>query len=154
MAEQKSTETEKSPHSVFGEMTKIFSDMRFPSFVPDSGALMAAHKRNMDALAAANRLAIEGAQAVARRNMEIMQTAMGELTAHLRELASAGSPKAKAARQAELIKQSYEHAVSNIRELSDLIQKSNEEALSLLNQRFRESMDEIKQLLEKSGEKE
>ena len=41
-------------------------------------------------------------------------------------------PAEEAARQAELLKRSYEHAVNNMRELSDLIQRSNGEALALL----------------------
>ena len=143
----------KTPSGLFGDMTRMFSEMRFPSVLPDTGVLMAAHRRNMDVLSQANRLALEGAQAVARRHMEIMQQSMTELTEHVRELASSDNPKAKAARQAELVKQSYEHAVAHIRELSDLIQRSNTEALALLDSRFREAMDEIKQLLEKSGEK-
>ena len=59
-------------------------------------------------------------------------------------------PQAKAARQAELVKKSYERAVANIRDLSDLIQRSNTEALSVLSERFREAMDEVKGLLDKS----
>ena len=141
----------KSPQGLFGDMTRMFSEMRFPSMLPDTGVLMAAHRRNMDVLSQANRLALEGAQAVARRHMEIMQQSMTELTEHVRELAGSDNPKAKAARQAELVKQSYEHAVAHIRELSDLIQRSNTEALQLLDSRFREAIDEIKQLLEKSG---
>lgn len=144
-------ETPKSP--LFGDMTRLFSEMRFPSMLPDAGVLMAAHRRNMDALSQANRLALEGAQAVARRHMEIMQQTMSELTEHVRELAGSDNPQKKAARQAELVKQSYEHAVANIRELSDLIQRSNTEALALLDQRFKESLDEIKKLIEKTGEK-
>ena len=136
--------------AMFKDFTKMFTDMRFPSMLPDSGVLMAAHRRNMDALSHANRLALEGAQAVARRHMEIMQQTMTELTEHVRELASTGSPQAKAARQAELVKASYERAVGNIRELSDLIQRSNNEALALLEARFSEAMDEIKHLLEKA----
>ncbi len=143
----------KTPQGLFGDMTRMLSEMRFPSMLPDTGVLMAAHRRNMDVLSQANRLALEGAQAVARRHMEIMQQSMTELTEHVRELASSDNPKAKAARQAELVKQSYEHAVAHIRELSDLIQRSNSDALHLLDSRFREAMDEIKQLLEKSGEK-
>jgi phasin family protein len=143
----------KTPQGLFGDMTRMFSEMRFPSMLPDTGVLMAAHRRNMDVLSQANRLALEGAQAVARRHMEIMQQSMTELTEHVRELSSSDNPKARAARQAELVKQSYEHAVAHIRELSDLIQRSNGEALALLDTRFREAMDEIKQLLEKSGEK-
>ncbi len=140
--------------ALFGDITRMFSDMRFPSMLPDTGILMAAHRRNMDVLSQANRLALEGAQAVARRHMEIMQQTMTELTDHVRELASSDTPQHKAARQAELVKQSYERAIGNIRELSDLIQRSNGEAVSLLNHRFTEAMDEIKTLLEKSGEKQ
>jgi phasin family protein len=139
--------------AMLGEFGKMFSDMKFPTSLPDTGALMAAHRRNMDALSQANRLALEGAQAVARRHMEIMQQSMGELTEHVRELAGSETPQAKAARAAELLKRSYEHAVTNIRELSDLIQRSNTEALGLLDHRFREAMDEVKALLEKPEDK-
>ena len=141
---------ETNPAALLAEMTRRFTEIRFPSMIPDSGALLAAHRRNMEVLSNANRLALEGAQAVARRHMEIMQATMTELTEHMRELTAADTPQAKAARQAELVKRSYEHAVSNIRELSDLIQRSNGEALAVLSERFKEAMDEIKGLLEKS----
>ena len=39
----------------------------------------------MEVLSNANRLALEGAQAVARRHMEIMQQTMTEFTEHARE---------------------------------------------------------------------
>jgi phasin family protein len=139
--------------AIFGDVSRMFSEMRFPASLPDTGALMAAHRRNMDALSQANRMALEGAQAVARRHMEIMQQTMTELTEHVRELASSETPQAKAARAAELLKRSYEHAVANIRELSDLIQRSNTEALGLLDHRFKEAMDEVKHLIEKPAEK-
>lgn len=137
--------------ALFGDMTKLLGELRFPELVPDPGVLMAAHRRNIDALSAANRLALEGAQAVGRRNMEIMQQTMAELAEHVRELASAHDPKARAERQAALIRQSYERAIGNLRELSELIQKSNEEAIKLLDTRFREAMEEVRQLVTKAG---
>ena len=139
----------ESQNALFGDFTRMFSEMRFPSALPDSNILLSAHRRNMDALSQANRMALEGAQAVARRHMEIMQQTMTELTEQVRELAGSDTPQAKAARQAELLKRSYEHAVTNMKELSDLIQKSNAEALALLDKRFREAMDEVRGLIEK-----
>jgi phasin family protein len=65
-------------------------------------------------------------------------------------LANVDTPQVKAARQAELLKQAYQHAVAHLKELSDLIQQSNSEALALLNKRFAEAMDEVKVLAEKS----
>lgn len=129
---------------------RLFAEMKFPA-VPDMEAFTSAARRNMEALTAANRIAIEGAQAVARRNMEIMQQSMAEMTEAVRALSGSDAPQAKAARQAELIKQAYEHAVANLKELRDLIQRSNEEALTLLNRRFTEALDEVKAMAEKGG---
>jgi len=131
------------------DFTKMFSEMKFPA-VPDMEAVMTAHRRNMEALSAANRIALEGAQAVARRHMEIMQQTMTELTETMRMLASVDAPQEKAAKQAELLKSAYERAVQNAREIGDLIQKSNGEALALLNKRFTDAMDEIKGLMDKA----
>jgi phasin family protein len=68
----------------------------------------------------------------------------------MQALAGADAPQAKAARQAELLKQAYQHAVTHMKELGDLIQQSNAEALSLINRRFVEAMDEVKALAEKA----
>lgn len=134
------------------EFSRLFSDMKLPA-MPDMGALMDAHRRNLETLSAANRVALDGAQAVARRHMEIMQQSMAELSETIQALSSADGPQAKAAKQAELMKRSYEQAVTNMRELRDLIQRSNGEALELLNKRFAEALDEVQALIRKSGEK-
>jgi phasin family protein len=127
------------------DFTRIFAELKLPA-VPDLESFLTASRKNMETLSAANRVALEGAQAVARRHLEITQQTMTELTEALRSFATTEPPQAKAAKQAELLKQGYERAVNNIRELSDLIQQSNSEALNLLNKRFTESLEEIKAL--------
>ena len=130
---------------------RMFSDLK-PPLAADMEALLAAYRRNMDALSAANRIALDGAQTVAKRHMEIMQQSMAELSETMRSLAAPGEPpQAKAAKQGELLKQAYERAVANIRELGELIQRSNGEALDLLNKRFAEAVDEVKALAAKAG---
>jgi phasin family protein len=129
----------------FGEFSRMFADMKFPA-MPDMGAFVAATRRNMDVLAAANRIAMEGAQAVARRHTEIMQQSMAEMAEAMQSLSTNEPPQAKAARQADLLKKAYEHAVGNMKELHDLMQKSHEEAMGLLNSRFAEALDEVKAL--------
>ena len=130
------------------EFSKIFKDMKVPA-MPDMEVVLAAHKRNLEALSEANRVALEGAQAVARRHMEIMQSTMSGLTETLKDLSASDSPAARAAKQTDLLKQAYENAVSNTRELGDLIQKSNTEAMQKLNHRFSEAMTEMKTLFKK-----
>lgn len=129
----------------FGDFSRVFADLKFPA-MPDVNALVTAAQRNMDVFTAANRIALEGAQAVARRHTEIMQQSMAEMTEAMRALAGNDTPQQKAARQAELLKQGYEHAVANMKELHDLMQKSHEEAMGLLSRRFTEAMEEIRTL--------
>ena len=112
---------------------------------------VAAHRRNLEALSAVNKDALEGAQAVARPHMEILQQSMSEMTQAMQSVAGAQDPQAGASKQAEMLKSAYERAVGNMREVADLIQKSNTEALSLLNQRFTEAMDEVKAMTAKKG---
>jgi phasin family protein len=132
------------------DFAKMFSELKLPP-VPDTEALLSAHRRNIEALSAANRTALEGAQAVAKRHMEIMQQTIAEMGETMRSIAASDTPQARATQQAELLKRAYERAVANTKELSDLIQRSNAEALGLLNKRFAEAMDELKSLIDKAS---
>lgn len=132
------------------DLMKLFSEFRLPA-MPDLEGLAQAQRRNLEALSAANRIALEGAQAVARRHMEIVQSAMTEMTDAMRGMTATETPQAHAQRQAEMLKAGYERAVTNMREIGDLIQKSNGEALELLNRRFAEAMEEVKQLTAKGS---
>jgi phasin family protein len=131
------------------DFSKLFDGMRMAA-MPDMDLMLGAYRRNLEALSAANRVALEGAQQVARRNMEIMQQTMGEMTEAMRGLTSAESAQDRASKQAELLKGAYERAVAHMKELADLIQKSNGEALEVLNQRFAEAVDEARSMVEKA----
>jgi phasin family protein len=135
------------------EFSRMFGGMKMPG-MPGGEELMAAHQRNMEALGQANRKAMEGAQAVARRHLELLQQNMTEIGEQVRSLAAPEAPQAKAAKQAELMKRNYEQAVEQARELSQLIQRANGEALELLNQRFMEAMAEVKTLMERAPQPE
>jgi phasin family protein len=139
----------KGANSPDMDYTKFFADMKLPA-MPDVESFLAASRKNLETLSAANRVAMEGAQAVARRHMEIVQSSMAEMTEAMHALAATDAPQAKAAKQADLLKQAYQHAVAHMKELSDLIQQSNSEALGLLNKRFAEAMDEVKALAQKA----
>jgi phasin family protein len=130
------------------DMMKALGEFRMPA-LPNMEALAAAQRRNIEALSTANRVALEGAQAVARRHMEIMQNSVAEMTEMMKAFSTADAPQDKATKQAELAKHTYEKAVGNLQEIAELIQKSNSEALAVLNKRFAEAMDEVKNLVDK-----
>lgn len=135
------------------EYTKMFTDMKMPAMpgMPNMDSFLAMHRKNLEVLTSANKVALEGAQTVARRHMEIMQETMREVSETMRDMATPESPQAKAAKQTEVMKASYERAVSHVKELADLIQRSNGEALNMLHTRFTEAMDEIKTLAASNG---
>jgi len=148
MAEDDMSETSGTKPE--NDLMRMLSEFRMPG-MPDVEALASAQRRNLEALSAANRVALEGAQAVARRHMEILQSSMTEMTEAMKQLGSNESPQAKATRQAEMLKTAYEKAVGNMKEVADLIQKSNQEALGVLNKRFTEAMEEVKTLVVKKA---
>jgi phasin family protein len=129
----------------FGEFGKLFADMKLPA-IPDLEAFVAASRRNMETLAAANRIAMEGARLVGRRHMEMEQQWMTELTEALRVMLSCEASQANAAKQAELLKQAYERAAADMKKFSDLIQHSTAEAVTLLNARTVDALSEIRLL--------
>ncbi|HEX7390561.1 MAG TPA: phasin family protein [Acidiphilium sp.] len=129
---------------------KAFGAMKLPA-MPDMEIVVGAYRKNLEALSEANRVALEGAQAVARRHMEIMQQTMTDLTEQLRGVSTHDTPQARATKQAELLKHAYESAVANMRDLGDLIQRANHDAVETLNHRFSEAMDEMKTLIDKKS---
>jgi phasin family protein len=132
------------------EFVKLMAHMKFPAML-DMNALVGAHSRNMEALAASMRIAVEGAQTIAKRQMEIMQQAVTDLTEGLRSLSTTNGQHANGAEPAEWAKRTYQHAVANARELAELMQHSNREALDQLHRRFVAGMDEICSILEKGA---
>jgi phasin family protein len=127
------------------DMTKILAEFRLPA-MPDMMELARAQQKNLEAITAANKVALEGARAVAERHMEIVQQSVAEMQDVMRSMANPGDTQEQAAKRAEMAKAAYERAVGQMQELADLIQKSSGEALSLLQKRFAEAMEEVKNL--------
>lgn len=132
------------PTKFADEVTRTLKNFRLPNV--DVDALVASQKKNVEALTAANRYAFEGVQAVARRQAEILQETMGEAQKAMDSISKAGSPPDAAAKQAEFAKASFEKALSNMRELMEMMTKSNQEAANAINGRISESLDEVRDM--------
>ncbi len=127
------------------DINKLLAEYKVPGV--DFEALAAAQRRNIEALTAANQLAFEGMQAVVRRQTEILRQTMEEASAAVAELTSVGAPEEKAAKQAELVKVAFEKALANMKELAEMVAKSNTEASEIVAKRVSESLDEVKSLI-------
>jgi phasin family protein len=111
---------------------------------------MAAQRKNIEALTTANKLAVEGMQAIAKRQSEILAQAMAEVSNVTQQLSGAASnPQEATAKQAEVAKQAFEKALANMRELAEMINKANTDAFAVINKRVAESLEELKGLVAK-----
>jgi phasin family protein len=134
----------------FNKMTadfgKFFANGRAPLF--DVEAAIAAQRKNVEALTTANRVAFEGVQAILRRQTELTREGIEELSKVSKELAATGSAEDKFIRQTELAKAAFETALANVRELSGMVQKASEEAVSVISKRVVDNFDEVKSALQ------
>jgi len=130
------------------DLTKIFSEFRIPGL--DIESLVATQRRNIEAVTAANQLAVEGMQAVIRRQGEIIRQMVEESGSAMRDLMSAGAPEQKIAQQADLVKSAFEKALANLRELTEMVAKSNTEAADVLTKRIGDSLTELKSSLQRA----
>lgn len=132
------------PTKVVDEFSKMLKSYNMPG--ADMDGLVASQKKNLEALTSANRVVIEGIQAVAKRQAEILQETMNEATKALDSLAKASSPQDIAAKQAELAKSAFERALGNMRELAEMVSKANQQASDTINTRISATLDEIKDM--------
>jgi phasin family protein len=130
------------------DITKIVADFKVTGL--DLDAVMASQKRNIEAMTKANQLAFEGIQAVARRQSEIARQLVEESNAVIKELMSQSSPQEKVAKQADVMRTQFEKNLANLRELTNLLSKSNDEASAVLSKRFSEGLVELKQHVQKA----
>jgi phasin family protein len=132
----------------FFDVSKVMSDFRVPGI--DLEAVAATQRKNLEAFTQANQLAVEGVQAVVRRQVEITRQAMEEFSTMFRDFVQpSGSPEDRLAKQAEYSKQALEKGLTNARELTELMTKANTEAFNVINKRVTESLDEVRDFAQK-----
>jgi phasin family protein len=124
------------------DVSKALAGFTFPGF--DVESLVSAQRKNLEALTQANQLAVEGAQAIARRQVELTRQVVDEASAALREWTQPGAPEDRFAKNAEFAKHAFEKSVANAREIAELLTKANSEAFNVINKRVAETFEEMR----------
>ena len=130
-----------NPFKMF-DFQSIFNNTKIPGL--DVEAIMAAQKKNVEAMIGANQIVAEGYQAVAKRQVELAQAGVQEAQARFSDLMADTSPEGRVAKQADMVKTGIEQASQSMHEVSEVLRKSQTEAFALIKRRMDESIDEIK----------
>jgi phasin family protein len=129
------------------DFTKMMEKLKEQGVDIDQIATM--YRKNVEAIASASHTAVEGVQSVAKRQAEMLRQSIEEYAKLLRDLSVPTTAKEAVAKQAEIAKHTLETTVARMREISEMIAKSSNEALDVINRRGSEMLDEIKALAAK-----
>jgi phasin family protein len=124
------------------DIGKLAEQFKFPGV--DTAVLIESQQRNIEAITKANQVAFAGVQAIMQRQAEILSKTMDETAKAVQAFSKTGKPEDIWAKQADLLKESYEHGLSDLRELTELSTKANSEAAELLTHRVTDSLGELK----------
>ena len=127
------------------DLTKMMNEFKLPGV--DMEALMETQRKNIEAVTQANKVAVEGMQAVAKRQAEMLSESMAAVSEAAKEIASAENPQEFTSKEAELAREAFEKALANMRELAELVGKANSETFEVMNSRFKETLEELTNLI-------
>ncbi len=128
------------------DMTKMFEGAQIPGF--DTEAMTEAQKKNVQAFVDANRVAAEGYQSLFKKQIEVMQTSITEMTEVMKEASTAPISAENAEQRMEAAKAQFEKGVAVFTDLSESARKANEDAFAIIRARFTEGVTEIREMTE------
>ena len=112
--------------------------------VPNVEAILAHHRKNLEALEKSARAGAAGATSLLSRQREMLQDTLREVSDMAQSYRAPGNPTELMSKQAEFAKKSFEAALKNASEVAELVKKSGTESVEILRERIKEAMEEIR----------
>ena len=134
--------TEEAKQSFVDIVRQFALDLGLPTV--DVDKLVAAHKKNFEALTQTAQIATDGVKSVAAKQKETIESAFREAVEMARSTKLAGDPKEMLAKQQAAVNRAVDAAVGNTREVAEQIQKTNSDAFKVVADRITESLAEIR----------
>jgi phasin family protein len=139
---KQSTGAEPSAMPWLDDIKKLIDKYQLPGV--DVAALVDWQRKDMEALAEANRQAFEGIKALIDRRNEILQETLAQWQATVKDATSAEAMS----KQAEAVKQGVEKAVANFTELSQMEAQARNNAWKVVQERIQENLSNLQKLLQ------
>jgi len=117
--------------------------------VPNVEAILAHHRKNLEALEKSVRAGAAGATSLLSRQREMLQDTLREISDMAQNYKAPGNPQELMTKQAEFAKKSFEAALKNASEVAELVKRSGTESVEILRERIKEAMEEIRSGYEK-----
>lgn len=135
-----------NPTKMLGEFTKMMEQFKLPGI--DVAAIMQARRKDFDALAAANQVALQGMQSLGQKQAEILQTTLTQLQSLVQQVTLSGSTTEKSAKAGELVQQALHNTLTNMQELAEAGYKAQSDTFAVVSKRAQENIQELQRLLQ------
>ena len=132
------------------DISKLMKEFHIPGIKVDT--IMNSQKKNLETLSEANRITIEGMQNITRRQADILRQTMEETATMMTELMGKSPPEEKLIKQTELVKMAFESAMVNMKDLAEMVAKSNDDVTKVISKRVSENIEELKSMVAKTEE--
>ena len=135
--------------SILDLVRRFGGDIGLPKV--DVDKFIESHRKNIEALSQSAGALSEGARAVAERNREILEAGFREATGMARDFRPLAAGADIMQKQADFARKAFDAAMQNTSDIAGLAKKSTSEAGRIFQDRLRESLNEIKANIDKSG---
>jgi phasin family protein len=137
----------EAPQNFTDMFKNLGEQLKIPPF--DMAKIMEHHQKNLEAMTKSWQAFAGGASEIAKKQRDIFEAAVKDVTAMVQEYKPGGSAQEIMAKQAEFAKKAMEAAIANTRDIAELVQKSSAEAFKIVQDRMKESYEEIRASVEK-----
>ena len=137
----------QAPQNFMDMFKNLGEQLKIPSF--DMSRIMEHHQKNLEAMTKSWQAMATGAGEIASKQRAIVEEAVKDVTAMVQQYKPGGSPQEIMAKQTEFAKKAMEAAITNTRDITELVQKSSTEAFKIVQDRMKESYEEIRASVEK-----
>ena len=128
----------------FGDVTAMMAQFKMPGI--DMAAILEARRKDIQALVDANTASFESMQALAKKQTEMLSLAMQGMQDAAKSAVGASGP-ADVGQQGEVIRKGFEKTLANMKELAEMAQHAQSDAMVRISQRAAHQMQEIKTLV-------
>lgn len=126
------------------DFTKAFAAPTMPGV--DADAILAAQKKNMATLVAANKAAAAGYQELFAKQVEVFEATLGEAQKQIADFDPSKMDADSATAQGEVAKAAFEKALGNMTALAEGAQKANADAFEVVSATIKDSVADLQEM--------
>lgn len=129
------------------DVTKMMSECKMPNI--DVESMMAAQRKNIEAMTSSNQKTFESVQAFLRRQSELARQSFEATSGLVQAIMAAPTPEEKVTKQVEATKSAVENCVGSLKELSELLSQSQVQTMEAVSTAVNESLSGIQGMMKK-----